>query len=317
MVKGDYRLLKADPDDGTTPCSWLLLEAIAMAKLSGAQKGILLHLARQTYGWTDDNNIRLKEEHITLSEWSVIIGQEKTAVSKIINDLIYHKIIIRKEFAKGKGFIYSINTKINQWNGDCIDHDKLKMIIGVVKNDNGKNYTMVEIYNRGLIKFTNGGGKKLPMGVVKNINKPSIYKRNSIKETPIKETLLKKDGGDGENEMIKGSDKEILDELRKLPTWKETESDISWVNEIITEFPFVSISMIRSCRDWHLTKHPNIKKHNWKSALRNWLMREDNNNVGFKTGAQQQRKAIAGNKSNGGIAALLEISEHYNGTDNK
>jgi len=38
MPKGDRLKLKADPEDGTTPISNLLLEAVAMAKISGLQK---------------------------------------------------------------------------------------------------------------------------------------------------------------------------------------------------------------------------------------------------------------------------------------
>jgi len=39
MPKGDRQELKADPEDGTTPISNLLLEALAIAKLSGKEKG--------------------------------------------------------------------------------------------------------------------------------------------------------------------------------------------------------------------------------------------------------------------------------------
>ena len=47
MPKGDRIILKADPEDGTTPISNLLLEAVAMAKLSGLQKGVILYLWRR------------------------------------------------------------------------------------------------------------------------------------------------------------------------------------------------------------------------------------------------------------------------------
>ncbi len=46
MPKGDKAILKADPDDGTTPVSNLLLEALAIAKLSGMEKGALAYLWR-------------------------------------------------------------------------------------------------------------------------------------------------------------------------------------------------------------------------------------------------------------------------------
>ena len=48
MPKGDRLKLKADPEDGTTPISNLLLEAVAMTKLPGLQTRAILYLWRKT-----------------------------------------------------------------------------------------------------------------------------------------------------------------------------------------------------------------------------------------------------------------------------
>lgn len=50
MPRGDREKLKADIEDGTTNIAHLLLEALAMADLSGAEKGLVLFLWRRTYG---------------------------------------------------------------------------------------------------------------------------------------------------------------------------------------------------------------------------------------------------------------------------
>lgn len=51
MAKGDRDIFKADIEDGYTKITDLLLEALAMAKLNGVQKGICLFLWRFTYVW--------------------------------------------------------------------------------------------------------------------------------------------------------------------------------------------------------------------------------------------------------------------------
>lgn len=310
MPKGDRAILKADPDDGTTPISNLLLEALALAHLSGMEKGALLLLWRKTYGWCKDGN-RLKEQRISLKQWATGLDIDEPYASKIISNLVKHNIIKQTSLGQGKGYIYTTNTNIATWNGHCINQQVLYKTTTLIQNSNtstdveerviqNDNTTLIHPYNTRVIQNDN-----------------PIMPTKEILNKVLNKGLNKIDDGDiGENEMIKGSDKEILDELRKLPTWKALDTDEDWVNEITVEFPLISVSIIRACRDWHLNAHPLAKKRNWKSALRNWLMREEKNNVGFK-GNQQQRKSITGNESRGGIAALLEISEHYNGTDNK
>ena len=51
MPKGDRDNLKADCEDGFTRIANLILEALALAKLNGTQKGICFFIFRRTYGW--------------------------------------------------------------------------------------------------------------------------------------------------------------------------------------------------------------------------------------------------------------------------
>jgi hypothetical protein len=44
MTKGDRAILKADPDDGTTPIANLLLEALVVAKLTSKERASVLLL---------------------------------------------------------------------------------------------------------------------------------------------------------------------------------------------------------------------------------------------------------------------------------
>ena len=76
MAKGDREILKADLDDGYTPLANLILEALAMAKMSGVQKGLCMFLFRRTYGWG------IKEDEITLKEFAEGVNSSISYVSK-------------------------------------------------------------------------------------------------------------------------------------------------------------------------------------------------------------------------------------------
>ncbi len=133
MPKGDRYILKADPEDGTTPISNLLLEAVAMAKLSGLQKGAILFLWRQTYGWHVQGK-RLKERRIPLSKWRDALNSSSPRVSTALKDLTDKKIILRHQFEGWQGYSYSINTNISEWNSNCIDLELLSKTITVTEN---------------------------------------------------------------------------------------------------------------------------------------------------------------------------------------
>lgn len=144
MPKGDRLKLKADPDDGTTKISHLLLEALAMARLSGLEKGAILFLWRRTYGWQDLKHPRkqIKERHISLTEWSEWLDCNKQVASKTLTKLTKHNIIIQTSLGQGKGYLYSMNTCISTWNGNCLDIKHLEWLLSkwttVAQSDNSK-----------------------------------------------------------------------------------------------------------------------------------------------------------------------------------
>jgi len=130
MPKGDRFKLKADPEDGTTPIANLLLEAVAMAKISGLQKGAILYLWRRTYGWADGDK-RVKERKIALSEWLHALDSTKARVSSALSDLEGKNIIKRRTTDQWGGYYYSINTNVASWNSDCINLARLSEMITV------------------------------------------------------------------------------------------------------------------------------------------------------------------------------------------
>ncbi|MBA7700180.1 hypothetical protein ES703_108889 [subsurface metagenome] len=125
MPKGDREILKADPEDGTTPIANLLLEALAIARLSGKEKGIILYLWRRTYGWEKDGK-RLKEKTISLSEFGKVCDSDTATVSKLLSGLVKRNILKRKFAGPGKGYSYSMNTRVGEWDKGCINHQLLK-----------------------------------------------------------------------------------------------------------------------------------------------------------------------------------------------
>jgi len=132
MPKGDRLKLKADPEDGTTPIANLLLEAVAMVKLSGLQKGAIIFLWRKTYGWVDKKNgKRLKEAKIGLTEWARALDSSNSRLSRTLSELQDKGIIKRRIADTWGGYYYSLNTNVKSWNSDCINLVKLSEIVGV------------------------------------------------------------------------------------------------------------------------------------------------------------------------------------------
>jgi len=130
MPKGDRLKLKADPEDGTTPIANLLLEAVAMAKLSGLQKGAIIHLWRQTYGWVVDGQ-RLKEQKITLTDWVYALNSSKGRISVALKELEEKNIIHRRMADQWGGYYYTLNTNIASWNSNSINIARLSEIVTV------------------------------------------------------------------------------------------------------------------------------------------------------------------------------------------
>jgi DnaD/phage-associated family protein len=115
MARGDRAILKADPDDGTTPVANLLLEAMAVAPLNGTEKGAMCYLMRKTYGWTNGNGQRKKEAEIPLAVWARALATHVDYAQRVIAGLVDKKVFLRVDEGKGKGYVYSINTRVDQW----------------------------------------------------------------------------------------------------------------------------------------------------------------------------------------------------------
>ncbi len=131
MPKGDRKIGKADPEDGTTPVANLLLEALAMAHLSGEEKGVLLYLWRSTYGWVNGNKRKVWDE-ISLTEWAKALNTNRRYALKIIAGLVEKKILLRKDLGKGKGYLYTTNTRVVQWDRGCLGEQGVSILTTVV-----------------------------------------------------------------------------------------------------------------------------------------------------------------------------------------
>lgn len=125
MAKGDRDILKADPDDGTTPIANLLLEALAMAHLSGEEKGIILFIWRRTYGWEDGPERRKVWDEISLPEFAAAINTSKRYVATLLSQLDSKKVILRNCLGKGKGYKYTTNTRVAEWGRGCLNQQGL------------------------------------------------------------------------------------------------------------------------------------------------------------------------------------------------
>lgn len=119
MPKGDRENLKADCDDGYTRIANLILEALAMARLNGVQKGICMFLFRRTYGWNRS------EDAIALSEFAEACGSGRSYISRQISALIRKNIVCRVAYQPGKTPVYSFITRIADWDRGCININAL------------------------------------------------------------------------------------------------------------------------------------------------------------------------------------------------
>lgn len=210
MPKGDREILKADPEDGTTPISNLLLEALAIGKLSGKEKGTLLYLCRKTYGWKDGKD-RVKEAAITLREWSEVLQVDSSRASRILSGLVDKKIMSRRFTGPGKGYVYSINTRVAEWYKGCIN---LQLLSKVTRQPLSK-ITTVE-----LSKVTTVELSKTTTPLATDLAMP--------KET-IKETLKKRSTTCSNNYAEKNPDNNLA-EISKI-----YENDIGMITPLVAE----------------------------------------------------------------------------------
>jgi hypothetical protein len=127
MPKGDRIIGKADLEDGFTQIANLLLEALAMAHLSGVEKGAVLFLWRRTYAWPEKkgSNRRKTENEISLPEWAAALDTNITYAVRVLNSLVEKRVFLRSDLGKGKGYRYSMNTRVIQWDKGCLNREGL------------------------------------------------------------------------------------------------------------------------------------------------------------------------------------------------
>jgi len=117
-VKGDEAKLRADVDDGYTQVANLLLEAMALLPLSGAQLRIMLCLIRQSYGYSDGRkrSRRCTEWTATHAEWARRTGLARQTVCVEITELRKAKVVkIRPRRKRSRPLTVSINTNVAEW----------------------------------------------------------------------------------------------------------------------------------------------------------------------------------------------------------
>lgn len=83
----------------------------------------------------------------------------------------------------------------------------------------------------------------------------------------------------------------LLTELSRLPGWAQSKDnhDAEWLSEFMCEFPRLTVTTLRACRDYHFDK----KKHSkgsWKLRIRHWMENEGN-------GQHQNRRRHTGEVS--------------------
>ena len=120
MPKGDREILKADPEDGTTPVANLLLEALVVANLTSKERAAVLFIIRRTYGW-HINGKRSKADVIPLATWvKVLQVKDNTRASRILSGLEKKQVIQRVSLGPGKSYVYTINTTVANWD-NCLN----------------------------------------------------------------------------------------------------------------------------------------------------------------------------------------------------
>lgn len=132
MPKGDREILKADPEDGTTPIAHLILDALSIALLSSKEIRAVIFILRRTFGWQKDGT-RFKESRIPFEQWKEVLNMDAAHTSTLLTKLEEHNIIKRRYYGpRGskdlRGYYYSINTHIGEWNNSCLNPQLLQEI---------------------------------------------------------------------------------------------------------------------------------------------------------------------------------------------
>ena len=87
-----------------------ILEALAQARLSGAEFRCVMALLRKTYGWNK------KEDRISLSQWAAATNTARPHVLQTLNGLVEKRVILRWVDADHATW-YGFNKYIEQWQG--------------------------------------------------------------------------------------------------------------------------------------------------------------------------------------------------------
>ncbi len=240
MAKGDREILKADIDDGYTTIANLLLEALAMAKMTGVQKGICLFLIRRTYGWGQ------KEDAITLKEFAQACGTSPSYVSRQLKEIIKWNVIKRVSYKPGRTPVYTINTRVAQWDKGCTDVQGLY------------NSAIQGLYNRARVGFNNRA--RVEQGQTLDTPGSDAPPKESIKENIKKDTSPY--GDDKITELDNQPDETTAEEQsKKKPKRKkkETSPEAKAVAKYLKE-RLAAAGVDHLPRDWHLKNYATAER---------------------------------------------------------
>jgi phage replication O-like protein O len=107
-------------DDGDyTRIHNAILEALAKARLSGAEFRCVFFLLRKTYGW------QKKEDKISLSQWETGTDTKRSHLVAILNGLIEKNIIYRR-LDEGQVPYFGFNKYLETWRDIGVDSDRGK-----------------------------------------------------------------------------------------------------------------------------------------------------------------------------------------------
>ncbi len=230
MPNDNRELLKADLDNGYTPLANLILEALAMAKMSGVQKGICMFLFRRTYGWG------VKEDEITLKEFAQATDSSTTYISKQLKQLIEWNVIIRTSYKPGKTPTYTFNTRVAQWDKGCLNVQGLNERIrqGLYKR------TRVGLSKRTRVEhgsaIENTGFDGTPKESIKE-----IYKKNNTS------TIV------DEQAQVKIDDQKPTKSKKTTKKPKYSEDDKAIANYLKEKLQSQGVTAFP--RDWHLKEY--------------------------------------------------------------
>lgn len=159
----------ADPqkENGYTPISNEVLEAVAGTKLNGTQLRILLILWRKSYGY------RKSECEISLSYLVKSTNSTKSALSREISKLKKMNIIFEIEAPNRRHVkVYKFNKNYDDWKSETLSNQATERCLNrqqnVTQSDNGK---VTELGNEGLSNQATEGYPIRQQGVIQSDNK--------------------------------------------------------------------------------------------------------------------------------------------------